>query len=132
MCLLTASVSIVTISMAHAIGIGNSETLVASLIDDIIGGRYFFLPNVLFFFTLLILSRELIVRQSLSGYFLRALLVWVIVVSTYNYSADRQVAENYFSGPSWSKEVSKWTQNTEHSISIWPDGWELRLPASTD
>lgn len=92
------------------------------LLQVLQGGRYAFVPQVLFGLALLCWS----VIHSGNGRFLaRAAVVWLLAVGITDYFKQPQIQ----GGPPWRAEVLKWQQNPRYNLQIWPPGWSVTLPA---
>jgi hypothetical protein len=95
--------------------------------------RYYFAPNVLFFMALVIvlpiyLKRFLNTKKIINIIILIFCLIYLelgILTGVKDYFFTKN--NNYFSGPNWQEEISKWHKDTEYKVKIWPKGWKLDL-----
>jgi hypothetical protein len=106
------------------------EDMLATHLSAFWCGRYYFGPNVLLAWALLMPVRPgAAAFPGATGFrrvtgFLAALLL-VMGAAAYG---DKQAA--FFSGPAWRDEVTAWRRNPQHEIQLWPHPWLLRLYAN--
>jgi hypothetical protein len=95
---------------------------VASLLTDVRGGgRYVFVPQSLFYLTVLALTATASGWARLAGW---ALVIWLLGVGAYAYVYPFSVMAE---GPSWRREVALWQADPKHVLHIWPVGWTMTL-----
>ncbi|MCZ6672755.1 MAG: hypothetical protein O7C75_07435 [Verrucomicrobia bacterium] len=123
-----SGIFVLILSVIGDLGMPNPEARIIYL-DVIIGGRYFFVPNMLFFLSLLVLSsNERGIWDKAISLTIKGLLVWVIVVGIFNYNPNSKYAEDFFVGPSWKEEIAKWREDPSYLVHIWPIRKTLQLP----
>ena len=93
-------------------------------------GRYYFGPNVLLAWALLMPVRPgAATRPGATGYrrvtCVMAALLLAMGAAAYG---DKQAA--FFSGPAWRDEVAAWRKNPRHEMQLWPHPWVMRLYAN--
>lgn len=131
--LFATSISIASISFLTSVEAQSADTILGHL-SAVIGGRYYYGPNVLMGLALIIFLSENKLRSvPYSHYFRKGCIVIVglmITVGAYDFmrSNDRQVL--FFTGPSWQVEVKNWRENRKDVLSIWPRPWSIALDKS--
>ncbi len=106
------------------------EDMLATHLSAFWCGRYYFGPNVLLAWALLMPVRAgaaalpgAIGYRRVTGFL--AVLLLVMGAAAYG---DKQAA--FFSGPAWRDEVAAWRRNPQHEIQLWPHPWVMRLYAN--
>ena len=128
-----SGIFVLFLSLVADLGIPNAKLKIV-YIHPIIGGRYFFIPSLLFFLCLLVLSNHRTnLPQKVISFTLRAVLVWVVAVGMLNYfPKDRELTNEFTSGPSWKEEVTKWREDPNYLLHIWPERKTLQLPVKEE
>ena len=94
------------------------------LLDAHLGGRYIYVPQAL-------LSLSLLSVATTAAWPVRVvaapLIVWLLVMGAYSYPNTWSVIAH---GPAWRPGVAAWRADPSRPVPIWPEGWELRVPAS--
>ena len=131
--LLLASVYLVVLSNIFGIGL-DPESRNLAQIDVVIGGRYHFVPNILFFLTLLTVYQTANGKWTrLPSYISSIVISWIIVVGLINYFPEQNRVDHSFThGTAWKEEVERWREDPEHRLRVWPKGWDIQLPPRED
>jgi hypothetical protein len=126
--LLSSGIFVLILSVIGDIGFSRTEDKIA-YIDVIIGGRYFFIPNLLFFLSLLVLSRNKVsILDRWISLFLRGLVIWVILVGLFNYYPRNGFTQQFLAGPSWKEELAEWREDPGYKLRTWPKRKAFFLP----
>ncbi|MDR3517214.1 MAG: hypothetical protein P4M00_15505 [Azospirillaceae bacterium] len=91
-------------------------------VEPHLGGRYAFVPQVLFAWALIVVATS---GHGLRNWIGSALVVWLIVtgVGCYLHPGSSFSAE-----PNWREEAAKWHRDPAYSPLIWPGGWLIPMP----
>jgi hypothetical protein len=130
--LLAASVSIASVSFLQSVDAGSPGWLVGHL-SALGAGRYYFAPNVLLAFALLLSPRTGPPSRAGGSRPFRvvclAVMIAIFALGSIDFAASRKRHKWFFSGPSWPAEVEKWREGGEGALRIWPRPWTMELPA---
>jgi hypothetical protein len=87
-----------------------------------VSGRYAFVPQVLFAWTLVAIAS---VGQGHRSHIALVVTVVLCLVST---TAYFDPADLFAHGPRWSGEMATWHVTPGYSPRVWPNGWVLPMP----
>lgn len=89
------------------------------------GQRYFFVPNAILMFLILInLQRAKEMFKMGKSSLLTILLVVSLALGAIEYKEMPFTSDDW---PKWKDEILMWRENPERLIEIWPPGWQMRL-----
>ncbi len=124
---------VLVLSFYTTIGLQQTDSM-AVHIHPLFGGRYFLIPNILFLFSLFVLSTHVkSISQKITSCLISVFLLWVVLVGAINYRPSKEPFDDvFFAGPSWREEVEKWEEDPSYQLQIWPSGWSMSLPKNED
>ncbi|MCB1123744.1 MAG: hypothetical protein KJT03_19475 [Verrucomicrobiae bacterium] len=127
--LFSSSLMMLILSCVFAIGLGKSGSHLVH-IDAVIAGRYYYVPTLLLYLSLLSISGNKKDRIDTTVSFMtKGIVIWIILIGLANYfPKEGRVGFSFARGPSWREEVTEWRQNPDHRIRVWPESWNLQLP----
>ena len=101
---------------------GAMADLVTLLRPDL-GSRYYYASQAIFSLVILGLAatgRDIISKACW------VVVVWLLAVGGVEYFST---SDGIAHGPVWHDEVKDWHKDSNHTLSIWPKGWSMKLPA---